>query len=241
MSTYTGKGTLYLIPTPLGEVTPTEVMAVEAYTKVTIVKYFIVEQLRTARRLLKSIDKSLDLDTLTFFELNKFTDPVQIESFLKPALEGADIALLSEAGSPCVADPGAVVVGHAHRLGIRVSPLSGPSSIIQSLMASGFNGQSFTFHGYPPIAAEERVRWIKNIEKDSFSKNQTQIFIETPFRNNSLLETLLKYCQPGTKLCVASNISTAQEWIFSSDVSDWKNKQPDLHKKPAVFLLWRPS
>lgn len=241
MSTQTAKGTLYLIPTPLGEVNPIEVMAAEAFNKVPSVKYFIVEQLRTARRLLKSIDKSHDLNSLIFFELNKFTDPVQIEDFLKPALQGADIALLSEAGSPCVADPGAVVVGHAHRLGIRVSPLSGPSSIIQSLMASGFNGQSFTFHGYPPIAAEERVRWLKNIEKESFAKNQTQIFIETPFRNNSLLETVLKYCQPGTKLCVASNISTNEEWIFSAYVSDWKNKRPDFNKKPAVFLLWSPS
>jgi len=202
MSTYTGKGTLYLIPTPLGEVTPTEVMAVEAYTKVTIVKYFIVEQLRTARRLLKSIDKSLDLDTLTFFELNKFTDPVQIESFLKPALEGADIALLSEAGSPCVADPGAVVVGHAHRLGIRVSPLSGPSSIIQSLMASGFNGQSFTFHGYPPIAAEERVRWIKNIEKDSFSKKPDSNLYRNTFSQQFIAGNVAQILPTGHKtLC----------------------------------------
>lgn len=240
MNTLSKKGILYLIPTPLAELNPHLVMAAEAINKVQEIKYFIVEQMRTARRLLKSINRSLDTDAMVFFELNKFSDRTKIESFLNPAIRGADIAILSEAGSPCVADPGALVVNYAHQLGIQVKPLSGPSSIIQSLMASGFNGQSFVFHGYPPISTDVRLRWIKTIEKESFAKNQTQIFIETPFRNVQLFEALIKNCHARTQLCVACNISSADEWVFSGKLAGWKNKRPNFVRKPAVFLLWSP-
>lgn len=234
------KGTLYLVPTPLGEVSPHLVMPLEALQLLPRIRHMIVEQLRTARRLLKMVDQSMNLDDIVFNELNKHTDPAVVRSFLGAAANGYDMALLSEAGSPCVADPGAVVVQQAHEMGIQVRPLAGPSAIIQALMASGFNGQSFAFHGYLPIQPDERNRWIKQAEKESLIRNQTQIFIETPFRNGQLLEALLKNCQPSTRLCVACQISTAEEWIFAANVAGWKNKRPEFHKKPAVFLLWNP-
>jgi len=235
------KGTLYLIPTPLADIPPELVMSSEAIQILKKLKFLIVEQLRTARRLLKKIDQSIDIDSLVFNELNKFTDPAHIKSYLDPIFLGEDIGLISEAGSPCVADPGALVVRAAHELGIKVKPLSGPSSINQALMASGFNGQSFCFHGYLPIHAEERVRFLKMIEKESIVKNQTQIFIETPFRNDQVMEAVIKACNPSTLLCVASNISLVDEMIATKNLEAWENKRPDIHKKPTVFLIWNPG
>jgi len=232
------KGTLYLIPTPLGEVPPALVMPAEVLQRIPLLRHIIVEQLRTARRLLKAIDPGIDVNEIQFNELNKHTDLSLIRSFLQPAFDGNDIGLMSEAGSPCVADPGALVVEQAHSMGIKVQPLSGPSAIIQALMASGFNGQSFVFHGYLPIAAEERTKMIRQMEKDSSARNQTQIFIETPFRNQQMLEALLKSCRAERRLCVSSNISMPDEWIASGSIASWQKKRPNFHKKPTVFLLW---
>lgn len=164
---------------------------------------------------------------------------MEVRTFLNPVLSGASVGLLSEAGTPCIADPGAVVVAHAHELGIRVIPLTGPSSIILALMASGFNGQSFAFHGYLPIPTPERVLAIKHIENHSITLDQTQIFIETPFRNLSLFETLIKTCQAATMLCLATDISLETESIQSMSVKDWKKMTPDIQKRPTVFLIYR--
>ncbi len=235
------KGTLYLIPTPLADVSPALVMPEEALFQLRQLKFLIVEQIRTARRLLKKIDQKIDIDSITFFELNKFTDPARILSFLQPLLNGNDAGLISEAGSPCVADPGALGVKAAHELTLRVKPLSGPSSINQALMGSGFNGQSFCFHGYPPIQPEERQKFLKTLEKESMQKNQTQVFIETPFRNTQLLDALVKTCQPATLLCIASNLSGPDEVIQTKSIASWDKKRPDIHKKPTVFILYNPS
>lgn len=238
MKTTVPHGSLYLIPTPLGDLDPRMVMPTEAINQLLSTKYLIVEQLRTARRLLKKIDQDIQIDEIHFNELNKFTDNSKIKSFLDPIFDGHDVGLISEAGSPCVADPGAMVVRAAHEAGIKVIPLSGPSSITQALMASGFNGQSFCFHGYLPIHADERVKFLKSIERESALKNETQIFIETPFRNDQVMEALLKSCSPQTMLCVASNISLPDESIATKSLASWQNKRPDIHKKPTVFLLY---
>jgi 16S rRNA (cytidine1402-2'-O)-methyltransferase len=171
--------------------------------------------------------------------LNKHTAETDASTFLDVILDGYDMGLVSEAGSPCVADPGAVVVFHAHQLGISVVPLSGPSSVIMALMASGFNGQSFAFNGYLPIHADTRNKKIRELERLAESTGQTQIFIETPFRNNQLLEALLRQCQPETQLCIATNISLPNEMVVTKTISDWKKLSPDLQKKPTVFLLWK--
>ena len=238
MKTTVLRGLLYLIPTPLGDLEPRMVMPTEATNKLLSLKYLIVEQLRTARRLLKKIDQNIQIDEIHFNELNKFTDFSKIKSFLNPIFDGHDMGLISEAGSPCVADPGAMVVSAAHEAGIKVVPLSGPSSITQALMASGFNGQSFCFHGYLPIHTEERIKFLKTIERESLLKNQTQIFIETPFRNDQVMEAIVKSCSPQTLLCVASNISWPDERIVTKTLASWQNKRPDIHKKPTVFLLY---
>lgn len=238
MKTTVQRGLLYLIPTPLGDLEPRMVMPAEATNKLLSLKYLIVEQLRTARRLLKKIDQDIQIDEIHFNELNKFTDFSKIKSFLNPIFDGHDMGLISEAGSPCVADPGAMVVSAAHEAGIKVVPLSGPSSITQALMASGFNGQSFCFHGYLPIHVEERIKFLKTIERESLLKNQTQIFIETPFRNDQVMEAIVKSCSPQTLLCVASNISLLDESIATKSLASWQNKRPDIHKKPTVFLLY---
>jgi 16S rRNA (cytidine1402-2'-O)-methyltransferase len=231
-------GNLYLIPTLLGESAPELVLPSGTIQVLQSLDILIVEQVRTARRLLSKIHIPRPIDDIQFFELNKHTSPFEIKSFLKPAIEGKSIGLLSEAGTPCVADPGAVVVELAHQSGIRVIPLTGPSSIILALMASGFNGQSFAFHGYLPIQANERERTIKMLEKSAISTSQTQIFIETPFRNMQLFEALLKHCHPATMLCIAANISIENEFIRSLTIEEWRKQSPQLHKIPTVFLIW---
>lgn len=231
-------GILYLIPTPLGDTAPELVMPSEAIIKLHQLDYLIVEQLRTARRLLSKMKINKPIDDIQFFELNKRTVETETERYLQPAIEGHSIGLLSEAGSPCVADPGALIVRAAHKSGIKVVPLSGPSSITMALMASGFNGQNFCFHGYLPIHNETRDKYIKTIEKSAVQSGQTQVFIETPFRNNQLLDGLLKVCNPATMLCIASNISLYDEFIVARSISEWENRKPDIHKKPTVFLIW---
>jgi 16S rRNA (cytidine1402-2'-O)-methyltransferase len=196
-----------------------------------------VENIRTARRFLKQVNKEINIDQLTFFELNKYTNQNELPAFLKPLEQGDNVAVISEAGCPGIADPGAEVVKIAHQKGYKVVPLVGPSSIVLALMASGLNGQNFAFNGYLPVRANERTRAISNLEKLVKNNRQTQIFIETPYRNNQLITEVLKTCSPSTLLCIAANLTGENEFIATKSVSRWKGNVPDLHKQPAIFLL----
>ena len=230
---------LYLIPVTLGDTTIDRVLP--AYNREIIlnIQYFIVENVRTARRFLKKTEPSIDIDQLTFFVLNKHTSPEELSSFLQPLQSGNAVGVLSEAGCPAIADPGADVVRIAQQRGIQVVPLVGPSSILLSLMASGFNGQSFAFHGYLPIDQEQKIQTLKSLELRIYKESQTQIFIETPYRNGSLVGEILKTCKPSTLLCIASNLTCEDELVQTRSVQDWKGKVPDLSKKPCIFLLYK--
>lgn len=203
------------------------------------VKYFIVENIRTARRFLKKVDRDIDIDSLSFVELNKHTTPESISTYLEPLEKGNSIGVISEAGCPAIADPGADVVAIAQRKGLKVVPLIGPSSILLSLMASGFNGQSFAFHGYLPIEKGDRVKKIKALEQLVYSEHQTQIFIETPYRNNKMIDDLISVCRPQTKLCIAANITCDDEFIRTMSLKDWKKSIPELSKIPCIFLIYK--
>ena len=228
---------LYLIPNLLSE-TPWQVVLPQPISEiVSNLRFFIVEDVRNARRFLKKIDPSINIDELAFFELNKFTTEQQKVEYMKPLTEGSDIGLLSEAGCPGVADPGADMVKLAHQRNYRVIPLVGPSSILLALMASGLNGQQFAFHGYLPVKQPERISKIQQLEKQAYSLKQTQIFIETPYRNNPLIHDLLKSCQPSTLLCIAADLTSENEFIQTRSISLWKKQVPDLDKRPAIFLL----
>jgi 16S rRNA (cytidine1402-2'-O)-methyltransferase len=228
---------LYLVPSLLSDSDWQVALPAGIVPVLTETKYFIVENVRTARRFMKLVDKNIIIDSLNFYELNKHTDPVEIAGFLKPALDGYDMAVISEAGCPGVADPGADVVLIAHKKGIRVVPLSGPSSVIMALMASGLSGQSFAFNGYLPVNKNERTKTIANIEERAVKQQQTQIFIETPYRNNQLIKSLLDKCKPSTLLCIAANLTGNNEFIATKTIEQWKRNIPDLNKQPAVFLL----
>jgi 16S rRNA (cytidine1402-2'-O)-methyltransferase len=228
---------LYLVPNVLSEGDWQNVLPAQIFTVVTATKYFIVENTRTARRFLKLVNREIDIDTLTFFELNKYTSAADLPTFLKPAEQGFDMAVISEAGCPGVADPGADVVKIAHQKGITVVPLVGPSSILLALMASGMNGQNFAFNGYLPVKPSERSREILALEKKVKTGQQTQIFIETPYRNNQLAADLVKTCSPSTQLCIAANITGENEMIVTKSIQQWKNNLPDLHKQPVIFLI----
>lgn len=231
------KGTLHLIPTPLSEPGSGFIFIPYDTGFIKGIQTYIVEDLRSARRFLKSVDKSIDIDSLTFIELNEHTDLSKTGNFLNDALQGKDIGLLSEAGLPCVADPGHAIVRLAHEKGILVNPLLGPSSLMMALMGSGFNGQSFIFHGYLPIKPSERQSKLKELERDCRKSNRTQIFIETPYRNLSLLDAIVQACSPDLLLCIAADITLPTQIIATKAIHHWKNNFPDLHKRPAVFLL----
>lgn len=231
--------TLYLIPVSLSDAPVEHVIPNENIRITTGIKYFIVENIRTARRFLKKCDSSIDIDSITFYELNKHTDKNVISTFLKPLKEGHNMGVMSEAGCPGVADPGSDVVAIAHSLGFKVTPLVGPSSILMSVMASGFNGQSFAFNGYLPIDKAERVKAIKYYESKAYSDSQTQIFIETPYRNIKLVEEFLQHCKPQTLLCIAMDITSPDEYIVTKRIKDWKGNLPDMNKKPAVFIIYK--
>lgn len=228
---------LYLIPTTLGESGTTHVIPSDVSAIVKKINYFIVENIRTARRYLRKLDPLADIDGLQFFELNQHTDSRIIEEYLNPIFEGFDVGIISEAGCPGVADPGAAVVKHAHVKQIRVIPLVGPSSILLSLMASGMNGQNFAFIGYIPVKPAERVKAIKEIERRSGNEKQTQIFIEAPYRNTPLLNDLVNTLNDQTRLCVACDLTLATEYIKTQLVAQWKKGIPDLNKRPAIFLI----
>lgn len=230
---------LYLIPVTLGD-TPLE-RVLPTYNKSLIVqiRHFIVEDVRSARRFLKAVDKNFSIDELSFYVLNKHTSPQDIASYLQPLAQGVSMGVISEAGCPAIADPGADVVAIAQRMGWKVVPLVGPSSIILSVMASGFNGQSFAFHGYLPIEAGERVKRLKELEGRVYTEDQTQLFIETPYRNQKLVEEILRTCRPQTKLCIASNITCDNEYIRTRTVKEWRAHPPRLEKEPCIFLLYK--
>jgi len=232
------KGKLILIPNLLGDGLVEDVLPAGLGPIVSNIKHFVVEDLRTARRFLKKLDRDTDIDSLSFNLLNEHTRPEEIHSLLKPMLDGLDLGLMSEAGIPCVADPGSSLVSLAHEHGVRVVPVSGPSSIMLALMASGFNGQNFAFHGYLPVDKRERVSAIRKLEQTAYRNKQTQIFIETPYRNMKMFESIISSCGKETRLCIAANLTTEAEMIRSMTVEQWKKNPPAIHKQPAVFLIY---
>ncbi|NDV69000.1 SAM-dependent methyltransferase [Dysgonomonas sp. 25] len=231
--------TLFLIPVTLGETTIERVLPTYNKEIIVQIKHFVVENIRSARRFLKKVDKDIDIDVLTFYELNKHTDLKQLDTYLLPLSRGEHVGVISEAGCPAIADPGSDVVAIAQSKGYPVVPLVGPSSILLSLMASGFNGQSFAFQGYLPIDGGERLRKIKQMEQRIYQEHQTQIFIETPYRNAKLVEDLIRNCNSSTKLCIAMNITCDDEYIKTRAIKDWKKDLPDIHKKLCIFLLYK--
>lgn len=230
-------GKLYLIPTTLGEMNADDVLPQIIKRAIDFIDYYIVENEKTARKSIKIVHSEKKQSELKLFLLNKHTQTKEHLDFIKPLLEGHNVGLMSEAGCPGVADPGAVIVKIAHEKGIQVVPLVGPSSILLALMASGMNGQSFTFNGYLPIDKSEKKQAIKGLEKLSFDKNQSQLFIETPYRNNKLLEDILQTLQPNTLLCVACDITLPTEYIKTMTVNLWKKQKVDLHNRPCIFII----
>jgi 16S rRNA (cytidine1402-2'-O)-methyltransferase len=230
-------GKLYLIPNTLGSAETGQIIPAEVAQMAVKLRYFIVEDLRSARRYLRLLDRQMDIDSSQFFMLNKRTTPAQWSEYLKPLKAGHDVGIISEAGCPGVADPGAEVVKMAHEAGIQVVPMVGPSSILLAMMASGMNGQSFAFVGYIPIKKEDRLTMIKQLESRSRNEHQSQLFIETPFRNNHLAQDILNSCAPKTRLCIACNLTMPDEYIVTKTIAQWKGKLPELHKKPTIFIL----
>ncbi len=230
---------LYLLPVTLGDTTIEKVLP--SYNKEIIlgIKHFIVEDVRSARRFLKKVEQSINIDELTFYPLNKHTSPDDIAGYLKPLENGNSMGVISEAGCPAVADPGADVVAIAQRKNLKVVPLVGPSSIILSVMGSGFNGQSFAFHGYLPIEANDRMKRLKELEQRVYNEHETQIFIETPYRNEKMMEDVLRACRPTTKLCIAANITCEGEYIKTKTLKEWKGHFPVLGKVPCIFLIYK--
>lgn len=229
--------TLYIIPLPIVE-NDLRLIPVEVISKIHNINYFIVEKARTARRFIKSTGFEGKIEDLTFIELDKHNPENIDKSILKPAIDCKSIGLMSEAGMPCIADPGSVIVNMAHEMGIKVVPLSGPSSIFLALAASGLNGQNFHFHGYLPVKNEALLTKLKSIEKSVFSENKTNIFIETPYRNTAMMQNLLANLNQDLKLCIAANISGENELISTKKIKDWKKGiLPDINKQNCVFLI----
>ena len=237
MTNNTSLGKLYLIPVTMGESDPMDVLPQTVKRTIELIDHYIVENEKTARKSIKGVLPEKKQSELVLFALNKHTDVKEHLSFIQPLLAGKNMGLMSEAGCPGVADPGAVIVKLAHEKGIQVIPLVGPSSILLAMMASGMNGQSFTFNGYLPIDKGEKKSALKNFEKLSFDKNQSQIFIETPYRNNKLLEDILQALQPSTHLCIATDITLPTEYIKTLRVADWKKTKVDLHNRPTIFII----
>ena len=238
---------LYLIPVTLGGGDVHRVLPGYNHDVVCSIRHFIVENVRSARRFLKAVDKSIDIDALTFRELNEHTALSSISHYLDPLeKDGESIGVISEAGCPAVADPGAAVVEMAQRKGLRIVPLVGPSSIIMSVMASGFSGQSFAFNGYLPVKDGERSSRLRKLEGRAWSEGQTQLFIEAPYRNVKMFSSIISSCRPDTRLCIAAGLTTEQEWVRTKTVAEWKKfPLPEIEnavsKIPAIFLLYRGS
>jgi 16S rRNA (cytidine1402-2'-O)-methyltransferase len=230
-------GTLYLIPVPLADEAAAKSFTPYLVDTINSIKEYIVENEKTARKFLKEAGLKTPQSELTIHDYSKHNRDSTAD-FFKGLQAGNDVGLMSEAGCPGIADPGAEIVEKAHRMGIKVVPLVGPSSILLALMASGFNGQSFTFHGYLPIDKVDRSKKIRQLEGMAEQNNQTQIFIETPFRNNPLLEEILKTAHPKTRLCIACDLTSAIEFVQTKTIAEWQKKVPELHKRPTIFLLF---
>jgi 16S rRNA (cytidine1402-2'-O)-methyltransferase len=231
------KGRLYLIPNVLAPATFAQVLPAQIRDCIEQTDYYLAEDLRTARRFLSELKISRPIESLFFFELNKDTDQETMKAYFKQIPEGRNIGVISEAGCPGIADPGAMAVDYAHRNGMDVYPLVGPSSILLALISSGFNGQAFEFHGYLPIQKSERLKALKELEAQSRKGRKTQIFMETPYRNNQMMQDILDACSGASRLCVAASLTSQEQFIATKSVAEWRNSLPDLHKKPAIFLL----
>jgi 16S rRNA (cytidine1402-2'-O)-methyltransferase len=229
-------GNIYLIPVTLGGDDFLKVIPEKVISLTKLLRYFIVEDLRSARRFLRLIDKGFPIDDSLFMELNEHTAETEIADYLEPAVRGSDIGIMSEAGLPGIADPGAKIVALAHRMNIKVIPLSGPSSIILALISSGFNGQNFTFNGYLPVKPAEKSARIKELEKKA-REGYAQIFMETPYRNQKLFDSVIASCNSDTMLCIAADITLPSEYIRSMKISDWKKNIPSLNDKLVVYIL----
>lgn len=230
-------GKLYLIPTRLGDSPPLEVLPISVKKIIEQIDYYIVENEKTARAFIKKVNSRKSQSSLVLFKLNKFTDILDLPKFLEPCSQGEDIGLISEAGCPGIADPGADIVSIAHQKNIKVIPLVGPSSILLAMMASGMNGQNFAFNGYLPIDKQEKKKELKRLERLSFDSNQSQIFIETPYRNNKMLDDLCNLLDQNTKICIACDITLSTEFIKTQTVNEWKKNIVDLHKRPTIFII----
>lgn len=231
---------LYLLPVLLGDTLPESVLPARNKEVADAISHFIVEDIRSARRFLRRLSPKRELDSLRFYPLNKHTPPEEVAGYLKPLIGGEPMGVISEAGCPAVADPGADVVALAQQRGLKVVPLVGPSSILLSVMASGLNGQSFAFHGYLPIDAGERTKKLKALEQRAYAESQTQLFIETPYRNNKMVEEILHTCRPQTRLCIAANLTCEDESVRTRTVGEWRRIGiPDLSRIPCIFLLGR--
>ncbi|MDR0688370.1 MAG: SAM-dependent methyltransferase [Prevotellaceae bacterium] len=231
-------GKLYLIPSTLGGCCIGDVLPQRTVDVANRISRYVVENTRSARRFLSRLKLSRPIDSLVFAELNEHTPAAEVPHLLAPLLQGFDVGVISEAGVPAVADPGAALVSAAHEQGIRVVPLVGPASMLLALMASGFNGQSFAFSGYLPIKSDERIRSLKRLERLS-TEGQTQIFMEAPYRNSKLLADIIGACSPRTKLCIAADITLESELIATKTLAEWKKGMPDLNKRPCIFLMQR--
>lgn len=231
-------GTLYLIPCTLGDTPAEQVLPQQVIDIARTLQYYVVEQAKTARQFLSSLKHEQPIQSLHFATLNEHSKAAELAELLRPLLAGHDLGIISEAGCPGIADPGAELVNLAHQKGIRVIPLVGPSSILLALMASGLNGQCFAFHGYLPIAEADRGRAIATLEAESATRGQTQMFIETPYRNDRLFAALLAQCRPQTRLCIATDISLPAEQIQTRTIAQWRSQPaPQLNKRPSLFLL----
>lgn len=233
----TKKGDLYLIPCPMGDVAPMAVLPISVQKSIEKIDHYIVEHEKNARRFIKSIVPEKQQSSLEFQEINTFTIEEEIPAMLNPCLEGFDVGVISDAGCPGIADPGARAVHYAHEKGINVIPLVGPSSILLAMMASGFNGQNFAFNGYLPIDKGERKAELKRLEKLSKDYDQSQLFIETPYRNNQMLQSLIETLNAQTKICVACDITLPSEYIKTAPAELWKKIKVDLHKRPTLFII----
>ena len=230
------KGKIYLIPVTLGGSDVSAIIPEKVLEITRGLRYFVVEEIRSARRYLRLIDKQFPIDDSCFRELNEHTREKDITAYLEPALNGNNMGLMSEAGLPCIADPGARLIAIAHREKIKVVPLSGPSSILMALISSGMNGQKFTFNGYLPVKSEERIKKLRELEKKA-REGYTQIFMETPYRNQKILNDILKTCSNDINLCIASDLTLPTESIITRKLPDWKSDVPDLNKKMVIFVL----
>ena len=230
-------GTLYLIPSPIGENSHLEVLPLLVKKTIEKLTHIIIENEKATRRFIKKITPDKNQESLVLYPLNKFTTQEEIETYLNQCKLGYSMGLMSDAGCPGIADPGAIIVTKAHEIGIKVKPLVGPSSIFLAMMSSGMNGQNFAFNGYIPIEKKQRTQMLLKYEKKSIRENQAQLFIETPYRSDTLFKDILKTLNPNMRLCIACDISSSSEYIKTLNIHEWKGEKPDLKKRPCIFII----